>query len=193
MEESVSKNGINMSTPKSILVIDVECSCWENLPPNKFPESRNEIIEIGITPIIISDKSLGESEGIIVIPPTTELSDFCTQLTTITPQLILNEGISFSAAINILFTKYKSNRNVFASWGDYDRTSFVKNCNWNKIEYPFPNMHLNVKSLFAATYGWNGGVEKCAESLGLKFEGTKHRGVDDSRMIAKILLKLLGT
>ena len=176
-----------MSTPKKILVIDVEATCSED---NSV--YRNEIIEVGVAVIDIATKTIESSEGILVVPPTTEINSFCTQLTTITPELIEKEGISFSAAIEILLTKYKSNRNVFASWGDYDRTSFVKNCNWNKIEYPFPNMHLNVKSLFAAKFGWNGGVEKCAESLGLKFEGTQHRGVDDSRMIAKILLKLLG-
>ena len=176
-----------MSTPKKILVVDIEATCAED---NSV--YRNEIIEIGITQVDIATKTIESSEGILVVPPTTEINEFCTKLTTITPELIAKEGIEFSAAIEILFTKYKSNRNVFASWGDYDRTAFVKNCNWNKIEYPFPNMHLNVKSLFAAKFGWNGGVAKCAESLGLKFEGTQHRGVDDSRMIAKILLKLLG-
>jgi inhibitor of KinA sporulation pathway (predicted exonuclease) len=185
------QKGNNMSTPKFINVVDIEACCWENLPPNNFPEQRNEMLEIGIIQIDIATKELGEAEGILIIPPTCEISYFCTQLTTITPQLILNEGISFSAAIEILLTKYKSNRNVFASWGDYDRKSFEKNCKWNNVEYPFANMHLNVKSLFAAKFGWNGGVEKCADSLGLTFEGTQHRGVDDSRMIAKILLKLL--
>lgn len=182
-----------MSTPKKILVIDVEATCWENLPPNKFPENRNEIIEIGITQIDIATRTIESSEGILVIPPTTEINAFCTKLTTITPELIAKEGIPFKDAIGILQTKYECNRNVFASWGDYDRTSFVKNCNWNKVEYPFPNMHLNVKSLFAAKNGFNGGVSICAEHYGLTFEGTQHRGVDDSRMIARILLNLLGT
>lgn len=181
-----------MSTPKKILVIDVEATCWENLPPNKFPDNRNEIIEIGITQIDIAIRKIESSEGILVIPPTTEINEFCTKLTTITPELIAQEGISFKDAVDILLTKYKSNQNVFASWGDYDRTSFVKNCDWNKVEYPFPNMHLNVKSLFAAKYGWNGGLDKCAESMKLTFEGTHHRGVDDSRMIARILRLLLG-
>lgn len=183
--------GKSMSTPKTILVVDVEATCWEKLPPNKFPSTRNEIIEIGITEIDIASKTLGESHSILVIPPTTEISDFCTKLTTITPELIQREGIPFREAIELLVSKFKSNRNIFASWGDYDRRSFEKNCDWNKVPYPFANLHLNVKTLFAAKFGYNGGQEKCGQDLGIKMEGTAHRGIDDSRNIAKILVKLL--
>ena len=180
-----------MSTPRKILVIDIEATCWENLPPNKFPQARNEIIEIGITPIDIKTKTIEESRSIMVIPPTTEVSEFCTKLTTITQEQLDREAIPFRDAIDILTNEYKSHRQVFASWGDYDRRSFEKNCDWNKVPYPFANMHLNVKTLFAATYGYNGGQASCGADLGIHMEGVAHRGVDDSRNIAKILVKLL--
>ena len=182
-----------MSTAKHILVIDVEATCWENLPPNTFPESRNEIIEIGITRIDIATKDIIDSNSILVRPPTTEINEFCTRLTTLTPEMVQSQGVSFLEAIDVLRTTYRSDRNVWASWGDYDRRSFEKNCRWNSVNYPFVNMHLNVKSLFAAQYGWNGGLEKCATSLGIPFEGTPHRGVDDSRVIARILQTFLKT
>ncbi len=181
-----------MSTPTSILVVDIEATCWENLPPNKFPQNRNEIIEIGLTVVDVKTKKLGESRSIMVIPPTTEISEFCTKLTTITAEQIKKEGISFADAIAILTKEYKANRQIFASWGDYDRNAFVKNCDWNKVKYPFANnMHLNVKTLFAAKYGYNGGQASCGEDLGITMEGVAHRGIDDSRNIAKILVKLL--
>lgn len=179
-----------MTTAKKILCIDIEATCWEGRPPNNFPEQRNEIIEIGVTEIDIASKRIERSEGILVKPPTTEISEFCTQLTTITPELIAREGVDFRTAM-IRLSAYRPERNVWASWGDYDRKSFEKNCRWNDENYPFSNMHLNVKSLFGAKFGWNGRLDKCAEHLGIAFEGTHHRGVDDSRMVAKVLLKLL--
>jgi len=182
-----------MSTPKTILCIDIEATCWEGRPPNKFPEQRNEIIEIGITPVDVKTREIGVSEGIIVIPPTTEISPFCEQLTSITDELILSEGISFHLALDHMDQKYRPDKNIFASWGDYDRKSFEKNCKWNNTGYPFSNMHLNVKTLFAAKYGYNAGLGKCAADIGIQFEGRAHRGVDDSRMVAKVLVHLLRT
>lgn len=176
-----------MSTPKKILVIDIEATCWE---PRR-PDLRNEIIEIGIAEVDIKTKEIERTESIIVIPPTTEVSEFCTKLTTLTPEFVKKNGIEYHAAMDILIRKYKSNKQVFASWGDYDRTSFEKNCQWNQAVYPFANMHLNVKTLFAAKMGYNGGQAKCGEDLGITMEGTAHRGIDDAINIAKILVKLL--
>ena len=99
-----------MSTPTNILVVDVECTCWDNLPPNKFPETRNEIIEIGLAVINIKKEELVESRSIIVVPPTTEISEFCTQLTTLTPELVQAIGIPFADAMNILDKEYRAER-----------------------------------------------------------------------------------
>lgn len=176
-----------MSTPKKILVIDIEATCWE---PRR-PELRNEIIEIGIAEVDIKTKAIERTESIIVLPQTTQISQFCTDLTTLTPEFVKEHGISYHSALDILDTKYKANKQIFASWGDYDRKSFEKNCEWNRTGYPFSNMHLNVKTLFAAKMGYNGGQAKCGEDLGIKMEGTAHRGIDDAINIAKILVKLL--
>ena len=171
---------------KNILVVDIEATCWE---PRR-PDERNEIIEIGIVEII--NKEIARKESIIVLPPTTEISEFCTTLTTLTPEFVDEHGIEYHEAMDILLRKYRSDKQVFASWGDYDRSAFENNCNWNRAPHPFArNMHLNVKTLFAAKYGYTGGQERCGRDIGVKMEGTAHRGIDDAYNIAKILLKLL--
>jgi len=182
-----------MSTPKKILVIDIEATCWKDKPPNQqLGETQNEIIEIGIAVIDIKAKVLESSRSIMVKNVRTEISDFCTELTTITQEMIDQHGIFFSEACDILKREYKSDRNIFASWGDYDRGAFEKNCRWNNVPYPFQkNIHLNVKTLFAAKFGYNGGQESCARDLGIVMQGTAHRGIDDAVNIAKILLKIL--
>ncbi len=177
-----------MSTPKTCLVIDIECTCWND--GSGPPYANSEIIEIGITPVSLPGKVIGESESIIVLPKTSEISPFCTQLTTLTPKFVADNGIPFSDAIEILKTKYKVHRNMWASWGEYDKNKFREQCGREAIRYPFNNIHLNVKSMFAWKFGFNGPLNKCCDHLGLEFKGTAHRGVDDSRMISKALLAL---
>jgi inhibitor of KinA sporulation pathway (predicted exonuclease) len=181
-----------MSTAKSILVVDVEATCWQDKPPNKFPNNRNEIIEIGLTRIDILKQEIVETRSILVTPPTTQISEFCTELTTITQEMIDEKGIPFKQAMEILDKEYRASRNIFASWGDYDRKAFEKNCAWNNVNYPFGNLHLNVKALFNSHFGHGGNMAICYEELFKKpIEGTHHRGDDDSKNIAEILLQLM--
>lgn len=181
-----------MSTPKLCLVIDVEATCWEKNPPSGVPidERKNEIIEIGVTPISLPDKKILESESIIVWPTTTEISEFCTELTSLTPEFVMKNGRPFGDAINYLRKKYRTDRNQWASWGMYDEQAFRRQCTRENVPYPFSNNYLNVKALFSWVYGAPCGLGKACRKLGVEFEGTAHRGVDDSRMIAKILLTL---
>lgn len=172
---------------KKILCIDVEATCWES--KNTF--QRDEIIEIGVTPIDIATKTIGPSVGILVKPVKMEVSEFCTKLTTITPELLDREGVSFSRAIDTLKSKFGIKDSVFASWGAYDVSSIERNCRWNSIDSVIPRHVINVKSLFAACHGYTGGLDSCARDIGLEFEGTHHRGKDDSRMVARVLLSLM--
>lgn len=177
-----------MSTPKQCLVIDIECTCWDD--GTEPPYQNSEIIEIGLTSVSLPDKVIGESRSIIVLPTKSEISSFCTQLTTLTPNFVTENGIPFRDAIDILKREYKAHRNMWASWGEYDKNKFRDQCGKEAVRYPFNNIHLNVKSLFAWRYGFNGPLGKCCDHLGIDFEGTAHRGVDDSRMVAKALLAL---
>lgn len=174
-----------MSTPKNILVIDVEATCWEN-----DRMRRNEIIEIGLAVVSLKKREIIETRSIIVKPETESISPFCTQLTTLTPEFVAQNGVSFHDALCII-DDYDPKKQIFASWGDYDRKAFEKNCQWARESYPFGPMHLNVKAMFAAKHGYTGGQEKCGNDVGVKMVGTAHRGIDDAHNIAKILLKLL--
>lgn len=181
-----------MSTAKLCLVIDVEATCWLKNPPSGTPvkERQNEIIEIGITPVSLPDKEILESESIIVWPTTTEISEFCTELTTLTPEFVQENGRSFRDAIEYMQDKYRTNRNMWASWGKYDDQAFIRQCGRENVRYPFNNNHLNVKSLFSWKHGFSCGMSKALKVVKIPLEGTHHRGVDDSRNIAKVLLTL---
>ncbi len=168
-----------------IIVVDVEATCWEGKNPEGQP---NEIIEIGICILDVKTLERVGKEGMMVKPQLSQISPFCTELTTITPADVAN-GLSLREAGEILRTKYKSKSCTWASYGDYDRRQFERECIAKEIAYPFGTAHINVKNLLALTKAWNReiGMAGALEKLKLPLEGTHHRGVDDAWNIAAIL------
>ncbi|MEK7487231.1 MAG: 3'-5' exonuclease [Planctomycetota bacterium] len=171
-----------------ILVIDVEATCWEDNPPEK---EESEIIEIGICVVQVASRKVEGRESILIKPEYSRVSRFCTQLTTLT-QSQVEQGISFSEACLLLQKKYCSEERVWASYGDYDRRQFDRQCTRLKIPYPFGPGHLNIKTLFALVYKLphEVGMAAALEKSSLPLLGIHHRGVDDAVNIATLLLKI---
>lgn len=175
--------------PRKVNIIDLESTCWE--PRDTQPEGEyQEIIEIGIAVLNMSDIKypIEDVRSILVKPTESRLTDFCTDLTTITPELLDKEGIPFVAALDILKTDYKIGDRTWCSWGDFDRKLFEKQCGRRNIKYPFGPRHINLKNLYSVMNNlkFELGMPKALENLGIELEGTHHRGVDDARNIAKI-------
>ncbi len=172
-----------------ILVIDLESTCWKGAPP---PGQVNEIIEIGICPVDVGRLERLEKRSILVKPERSEISAFCTELTTLTQEIFSDAG-TFSNAVRILKKEYRSKERLWASWGDYDRRQFERNCQEYHVTYPFGRSHLNVKTLFAVAFGLHHelGIDRAYEKLGLTMEGTHHRGDDDAWNIAGVLCHVL--
>jgi inhibitor of KinA sporulation pathway (predicted exonuclease) len=170
----------------SILVIDLEATCWRGNPPEGM---YNEIIEFGIATVDFKTKKILETDSIIVKPRFSEISAFCTELTTLTQSFIDEHGISFEEACEKLRTKYKSEKRIWASWGKYDLNQIEKDCALHKVKFPMGRDHYNLKPLFSFKHGLGTdlGVDTALKHLGLEFEGTHHRGGDDAKNIARIL------
>ena len=171
-----------------ILVVDIESTCWKE--PQK--DDHSEIIEIGISPIDTKSGNVLVSRSIIVKPEHSKVSEFCTRLTTLTQEDV-DSGISFKDACDILVKEYHSKKYMWASFGHYDRDQFGIQCKRENIEYPFSKGHINIKLLFALKYSLRKdvGMEKALKLLNMPLVGTHHRGVDDSRNVANILLNVL--
>ena len=173
-----------------ILIVDVEATCWEGQPPGG---ETSEIIEIGCA---LYDLNLGKvvkKEGILIRPSFSTVSPFCTQLTTITTELLNDQGVTFQHAVAKLTEEYSTKHLTWGSWGDYDRKAFEKNSELFKTPYPFGSTHLNIKNLFALKYRLQKevGMERALGMLNLPLIGTHHRGVDDSVNIASLFKALL--
>lgn len=177
-----------MSTRLLLNVVDVEATCWQGEPP---AGQRSEIIEIGLT---VVDPGAGErlaKHRILVRPEHSEVSAFCTELTGLT-QADVDGGTDFAAACRILATEHHAGKRAWASWGDYDRKQFGRQCDAGQGEYPFGQRHLNAKTLFATAYALPRpvGMAKALRHAGLPLEGRHHRGDDDAWNIAALVLHL---
>lgn len=188
--------------PNRILVIDLECTCWDG-PDNQVYAGKGEIIEIGLVEMRKRIDSRGETDwdvsggvSIVVKPAETAVSPFCTQLTGWTQEQV-DQGTSFGAACYLLRNNYCSEDAVFASFGDFDRLQFERECKRKGVKYPFGPTHLNVKNLAVLQYKggiWldrEVGMPRAVSMYGLQQTGRHHNGKDDAENIARLLKKLL--
>jgi inhibitor of KinA sporulation pathway (predicted exonuclease) len=172
-----------------VLVVDVEATCWDGPPP---AGQRGEIIEIGVCSLDVESLERHDRRSILVRPEHSEVSAFCTELTTLTAAQV-STGVSFATACATLRDELGAPQRVWASYGDYDRRQFQRQCADAGVRYPFGSRHLNVKTLFALGRGLTSevGMDAALRLAGLPLVGTHHRGGDDAWNIAALLALLL--
>ncbi len=173
-----------------VLVIDVESTCWQGYPP---AGQISEIIEIGLCPVDLASLKRMEKRSILVRPRRSTVSPFCTELTTITQEMLAAGG-TLEEACDQLRERYDCQERLWASWGDYDRRQFERVCEALGVRYPFGPTHLNIKTLFSVSLGLDKelGIDAAFARLGWTMEGTHHRGHDDAWNIAALFCWLLG-
>ncbi len=174
-----------------ILVIDLEATCWED---GKTPEGMvSEIIEIGISAVDYYTKEIRLRDTLIIKPEHSTISEFCTGLTTLTQEYVDKNGMSFSEACMVLEQKFLSKDRMWMSWGEYDKNQIERDCKLKNVKKnPMGRTHTNAKALFSFAYGLPKelGVGQALDHLGMEFNGTAHRGIDDAENIAKIIQKI---
>ena len=182
-----------------LCVLDFEATCW---PGEK--RATQEIIEF---PSVLYEldsnnkvKWMGEFSKYVrpVLEPI--LSDFCTELTGIT-----QEQVDLAEPIEVVYEKHyqwlkslvpedKMNQIFVVTCGAWDLKTMlpleVKN---KKLTYHHVyNRFINIKTEFEFAYNVKaGGMTNMLSKLGLTLDGRHHSGIDDTRNIVKILLKMI--
>lgn len=172
-----------------MLIIDLEATCWRGHPPQG---QQSEIIEIGVCVLDLETSDIRQARSILVAPQRSQVSEFCIELTTITPAM-LTDAPTFEEACAILESDYNSRQHRWGSWGNYDRRMFADQCASFGIAYPLGERHINLKKRFSALRGLKNGLGM-AGALGileLELTGTHHRGGDDAFNIARIARAML--
>ncbi|TDU02407.1 inhibitor of KinA sporulation pathway (predicted exonuclease) [Streptomyces sp. 846.5] len=169
-------------------VVDVEATCWDGEPPFG---AVSEIIEIGLT---VVDLERGERVGrhrVLVRPSRSTVSSFCTELTGLT-QAEVDTGLGFADACRLLADEHQAGARPWASWGDYDRHQFTRQCQATATAYPFGRRHTNAKVVFTEAHRLRKrpGMAQALQIAGLPLEGRHHSGEDDAWNIAALILGL---
>ncbi|XP_078252097.1 3'-5' exoribonuclease 1 isoform X3 [Rhinoraja longicauda] len=181
-----------------ICVIDFEATCEENNPP----EYLHEIIEFPIALVNTRTLEIEDTFQEYVKPeqkPT--LTEFCTKLTGITQDMVDKAG-SFPDVLQRVVDWMRERelgtkcRYAVLTDGSWDMSKFLNvQCHLSRIEYPrFAKKWINIRKSYGNFYKVPRTRTKLAsmlENLGMVYEGRPHCGLDDSRNIARIAIRML--
>lgn len=181
-----------------ICIIDFEATCEEGNPP----EFIHEIIEFPVVLLNTHTLQIEDTFQQYVRPEiNTQLSDFCVSLTGITqdqvdradifPQ-VLKKVIDWMK-LKELGTKYKY---CILTDGSWDMSKFLNiQCQLSRLKYPhFAKKWINIRKSYGNFYKVPRSQTKLAimlEKLGMDYDGRPHSGLDDSKNIARIAVRML--
>jgi inhibitor of KinA sporulation pathway (predicted exonuclease) len=165
------------------LVVDLEATC-DDL--GSIPRHESEIIEIGAVLVHGDSLAIIGELSVFVRPLLHPITPFCTELTTITPDQVANALLFPAAAARVAAFGAGA---LFCSWGNYDRNQLAADARRHGIAPPLGSDHWNLRDAYTQVFGKRRGVGTRAAlaSCGLAFEGTRHRGIDDARNIARMV------
>lgn len=184
-----------------LLCIDLEATCDEDAKPGELPRQLivqredMETIEIGLAVIDLSSlRVVDEFQSFVrpILHPV--LTDFCRELTTIT-QSNVDTAPGYAGVALMLDTFLEAYPNsIWCSWGDYDYKQLQKDA-WRLNREPMLKgmLHTNLKKWHWKVFDCRAlGLQPAVEMLGLEWEGTYHRGIDDARNLANVAIHMLG-
>ncbi|XP_060951088.1 3'-5' exoribonuclease 1 isoform X2 [Limanda limanda] len=196
--QSTSEGGATDTYYDYICVVDFEATCEEDNPPDFL----HEIIEFPMVLVSTHTLEIVDSFQEYVKPQLNpQLSDFCVKLTGITQKMV-DDADPFPAVLQRvvtwlqereLGTKYKY---AILTDGAWDMSKFLNiQCRLSDIRYPqFAKKWINIRKSYGNFYKVPRTQTKLStmlEKLGLKYEGRPHSGLDDSRNISRIALRML--
>lgn len=181
-----------------ICIIDFEATCEEGNPA----EFLHEIIEFPVVLLNTHTLEIEDTFQQYVRPAVNaQLSDFCIGLTGITqdqvdradafPQ-VLKKVIEWMKSKE-LGTKYKY---CILTDGSWDMSKFLNiQCQLSRLKYPsFAKKWINIRKSYGNFYKVPRSQTKLTimlEKLGMDYDGRPHSGLDDSKNIARIAVRML--
>ncbi|XP_066472577.1 3'-5' exoribonuclease 1 isoform X1 [Tiliqua scincoides] len=181
-----------------ICIIDFEATCEEG----NQPEFTHEIIEFPIVLLNTRTLEIEDTFQRYVKPEINpRLSEFCINLTGIS-QALVDKADDFPKVLQHaiewmeqkeLGSKYSYSILTDGSW---DMSKFLNiQCRVNRLRYPsFAKKWINIRKAYGNFYKMPRSQTKLSsmlENLGMDYDGRPHSGLDDSKNIARIAIRML--
>eukprot|EP00659_Diplonema_papillatum_P018620 gene18620-28712_t len=178
------------------MVIDFEATCERDR--SDYP---HEIIEFPVVVVHAAERRVVDEFHSFVRPVKNPvLTAFCKELTGIS-QAQVDGAPVLDEVVGLLHewldsSGYLGKKFVLATDGPWDfREFFWKHAVGNQAavhrHYAYYKEWVNIRKMFSLKHGQYVGVAKMLGLLGMRFEGREHSGRDDTRNIARILIRLL--
>ena len=167
---------------RTLICFDLELCCWEDRRP------LGEIIAVGAVKLDLATGVIEDRIHYLVQPEIDEVSEFCTQLTGITADMLRKQGRPLTSVLDSLRQRMGGHHKVYASWGN-DAEVLAQECQRKAIESPI-NQSLNIASLYMLRLRHQGhrlGLQKAMRKSGLEFQGTAHNALVDSENLARLI------
>lgn len=184
-----------------LLCIDLEATCDEDTKPGeparqlKVQRDEMETIEIGLAVVDLSSLQLVDQYQSFVRPTRHPvLTDFCRRLTTI-KQSDVDTAPGYVRTARMLDAFLEAYPNsAWCSWGDYDYKQLQQDALHLNCKPMLEGMlHTNLKKWHWKVFNCKAlGLQPAVEMLGLEWEGTYHRGIDDALNLANLAIHMLG-
>ena len=154
-----------------------------------------KIIEIGLTIGDLSSRSILDTKSILVNPEE-GITEYISTLTGITDYMV-SSAPKIDEAYRIMkdyLDSHKVHRQPIV-WGSGD-VAMLKNAVNSPLDFPFGFTEMNVKTIVQAVLtsrnmATQGGLAKSMLKFGMRFNGKKHRAIDDSKNTMLLYFKLL--
>lgn len=172
-----------------ILVVDLELTCWDGLPPEG---EQPEIIQVGWAWVRTDTLDLVDKGMVMVKPQRSKVSERCTALTGITPKMAKG-GIPFQDMCKFIVRKLGCRSRPWAAWGD-DEVAVRAQCADMGAEFPFSESCVNVQLMYTLALGIDKprpSLESAMADLGIAPCGEAHRADNDAWDTAAILRRIL--
>jgi len=191
----------NLLAPyRYLYCVDLEATCdeveeSESTRKLAVVPDQMETIEIGLVVIDLESFQVVEEFQRFVRPQINPvLTDFCKRLTSI-QQADIDGAQTYQEVgeeLRLFAARYPGA--AWASWGDYDARQLERDAEFAACPSLLSGLpHFNAKKWHAGLYDNRPkGLLQTVESLGLVWQGTYHRGIDDARNVASVIKEMLG-
>lgn len=182
----------NLSSQK-ISFIDLEMLCW---PDGFCPEGQmKHITQIGICEIDSFNLTISRTANYYIRPnyKDFEVSEYCTNLTGITKELLLTEGHYLSEALNTIKNEFSPRQKITYAWGS-DNDAIIDHCKKYNIDNPWGTTGIwDMGVIFRSSYSIKKKLtlEKALNHVNLKFEGKPHSALTDAINLGRLHIEMI--
>ncbi len=171
-----------------VVCFDLEMCCWNT----NGKGTTGEIIEVGLAEIDVEKKQIVKRAQYYVKPEHDQISEFCVELTGITPRKIEKQGRPLAEVLRSMIKNFGGANKIYASWGR-DDLILAKECREKNIDFPMKEF-INLATLYRIQNRLKDkriGHKQAQLAQGIEWEGRQHSGFVDAYNLAKLALTIL--